>query len=98
MRNQLFVLITLANLFSPMAHAAEACGQIWKINTCGINGCPVFTFTTGEGANAQKYPVGAQSQAAWRLIQRYANSEREVCIEATQRPDGALVVSSLRTQ
>ncbi len=98
MKNKLFNLAAMLMLISPMAQASEVCGQIWKINTCGINGCPVFTFTTGEGANAQKYPVGAQSQAAWRLIQRYANSEREVCIEATQRPDGALVLSSLRAQ
>jgi hypothetical protein len=98
MRNNLFVLIALAHLFSPMAHATEVCGQMWKINTCGINGCPLFTFTAGNGPNTRKVRIGAQSSQAWNLIEQYANSEREVCLEGALSPNGAFIVSSLRAQ
>lgn len=98
MRNKLLILIAFTGLASSIANATEVCGQIWKINTCGINGCPLFSFTTSDGPNTRKVGIRAESPQVWHQVEKYANSEREVCIEGALAENGSFLISDLRAQ
>jgi len=94
MKNTLLNLVMTLSLISPLAQATELCGQIAKLNTCGINGCPVFTLVVGEDADIEKFPLGARSAQVWSFLEQYANNGKQVCLNGELTANEQFVVSS----